>query len=295
MRMPNEKDRLSKQKEEQKERVKIVLFYPFKNRWRSSLSSIFLFALFYVLNRIQPNPYNLLLYFLAIMLLLPYVSDVAFYESFFDARDAVKKLLKDASDLNLEIFQKKYNKLRKSLRKRIVSSSGNILTYDYEIGRIVHNIDTFFDATLRILFRKKVMSIPYSPHDEATEYMVREKIWIQQPLDEEPQDLYEAMTCSVKEVNFVFVDEFLRFFGDVAIKKPRTRGVNTVAIGEFFSRWNSMIETVDPKIFAESKGDVEKYYDEKRERRGLLLEEVFKLSFTIVLGLIIGVIAQIIP
>ena len=280
------------------ERVKIVCLYPFKN---NLLSTSIAFCLFIVNFLIKQDLYSLLTYSIAWLMLYPFLSDFLFYASYYDTRNAVARLLPSSKnegqrfDLKLERFQINYNRLRKGLKKHIRASRGNLLTYDYEISRIVQDIDTFFDATTKILFRRKVMSIPFSPHDEYD--MLMEDIEIQSRFDdwcqniEPPPDVYEFEAWEIKEIDFRTIDKFLKYFGDIIIRKPRTKAINTVAIGELFRRWNLIVKKVNEPIFEESKKDVEKYYDEKRERRGFLLKMLFELSVLLMVGVISGVLA----
>jgi len=220
---------------------------------------------------------------------------------FWRGLNAVAKLLHSSknegnrSDLNLERFQINYNRLRKCIKKRIRTSRGNLLTYDYEISRIVQDIDTFFDATTKILFRRKVMYIPFSPHDAYDKFM--ENIEIQSRLADDrwqniepPPNEYEFEAWEIKEIDFGTIDRFLQYFSDVIIRKPRTKTINTVAIGELFRKWNFIVKKVNEPIFEESKKDVEKYYDGKRERRGFLLKLLFELSVLLMVGIISGLL-----
>jgi hypothetical protein len=198
------------------------------------------------------------------------------------------------SDSNLERFQINYNILRKLLKKRIRTSRVNFLTYDYEISRINRDIDTFFDATTKILFRRKVMSIPYSPHDEYDIFMEDAERQSQlsdyecQNTEGAPPSEYEFEAWEIKEIDFRSIDKFLQYFGDIIVRIPRKKAINTVAIGELFRSWNLIVENLDKDIFKESKNDVEKYYDERRERRGFLLKTLLDLSILLILGLITG-------
>lgn len=153
-----------------KERVKVSILNSFKNNLTYNLISILLFVFFF-LSPNQSSPYYLLIYFIAVLMLYPFFSDLFFYASYYDTWENVEGLLslnknEEKYDLTSEKFQINYNKLRINLKKRIRSSGGNLLTYDYEINRIMRDIDTFFDATIKILLRRKIMSIPFSPHDE---------------------------------------------------------------------------------------------------------------------------------
>ena len=194
-------------------------------------------------------------------------------------------------------FQVNYNKLRKNLKKRIRGSHGNLLAYDYEISRIIRDIDTFFDATTKILFRRKVMSIPFSPHDEYdifiadTERQSRLSDDRWQNIEPPPRE-YEFEAWEIKEIDFRTVNTFLRYFGDTIIRKPRTKTINTVAIGELFRSWNVIVKNLDKDIFEESKNDVEMYYDERREKRGLILKTSYELLILLTVGVIVAVIVN---
>ena len=282
------------------ERVKIIVLYPFKNNLLSTSISLCLFTVLFFIS--IPSPYYLVIYVIAWWMLYPFFSDFLFYASYYDTRNAVARLLPSSKkegqrfDLKLERFQINYNRLRKGLKKHIRASRGNLLTYDYEISRIVQDVDTFFDATTKILFRRKVMSIPFSPHDE---YDMRlEDIEIQSRLADDrwqniepPPSEYEFEAWEIKEIDFRTIAKFLKYFGDIIIRKPRTKAINTVAIGELFRKWNLIVKKVNEPIFEESKKDVEKYYDEKRERRGFLLKMLFELSVLLMVGIISGVLA----
>ena len=280
------------------ERVKIMVFYLFKNNLLSTSIAFFLFIVSFL---IKPDLYALLTNSIAFLMLYPFLSDIIFYASYYDTRNAVAKLLHSSknegnrSDLNLERFQMNYNKLRKCLKKRIRTSRGNLLTYDYEISRIVQDIDTFFDATTKILFRRKVMSIPFSPHDAYDKFMEDFEIQLRLADDrgqnsEPPPNEYEFEAWEIKEIDFWTIDRFLQYFSDVIIRKPRTKTINTAAIGELFRSWNSIVEKINKDIFEESKNDVETFYDERQERRSLLLKTLFELSVLLMVGIISGLL-----
>lgn len=293
---------LKRKKQIINERVKIMVLYPLKDNLLSTLIS---FSLFIFSAIIKQDIYRLLTYFIAWLMLYPFLLDFIFYVSYYNTRDAVARLLLSGknegqrSDLNLEKFQINYNNLRKSLKKRIRSSRGNLLTYDYEISRIVRDIDTFFDATTKILFRRKVMSIPFSPHDEYD--MLMEDLEIQSRVDdwlqniEPPPDKYEFEAWEIEKIDFETIDKFLKYFGEIIIRKPRTKAINTVAIGELFRRWNLIVEKLNKDIFGKSKNDVEKYYDERRERRGFLLKMLFEVSVLLMVGVIVQYLLIIFP
>jgi hypothetical protein len=292
------------------EGVKIMVFYSFKNNFLFTSMAFCLFIVGTVGFSIKPEPYTLLTYSIAcltysiaFMMLYPFLSDLSFYISYYDTRSAVARLLHSSkkegniSDLNLELFQINYNRLRKRLKKRIRTSRGNLLTYDYEISRIVQDIDIFFDATTKTLFRRKVMTIPFSPHDAYDKFMEDNEIQSRLADDrwqniEPPPNEYEFEAWEIKEIDFRTIDRFLQYFSDIIIRKPRTETINTVAIGELFRRWNLIVKKLDESIFEESKKDVEKYYNEKQERRSLLLKMLFELSVLLMVGIISGVLAS---
>ena len=286
-----------------KERIKVMLFYPFKNNLTTTLISLSLFIFTFWFSAKQPIPYLLLTYSIAWLMLYPYYSDFKFYGSYYDTWGFVTRLLhlsksdRQKSDLNFESFQVNYNKLRKTLKRRIRGPHGNLLAYDYEISRIIRDIDTFFDATTKILFRTKVMSIPFSPHDDYdiliadTERQLRLSDDRWQNIEPLPSE-YEFEAWEVKKIDFMTIDKFLQYFGDIIIRKPRTKAINTVAIGELFRRWNLIVKNLDKDIFEESKNDVEKYYDEKRERRGLILKMFYELSVLMIIGITVAVIVD---
>jgi hypothetical protein len=288
-----------------KERIKVIFFYPFKNNPITTLISLslFIFTFTFWFSVKQPNPYFLLTYLVAWLMLYPFHSDSIFYRSYYNTWEFVANILllsksdREKSDLNFESFQVNYNKLRKTLKKRIRGSHGNLLAYDYEISRIIRDIDTFFDATTKILFRRKVMSIPFSPHDEYDIFIADTERQSRLSDDrwqniEPPPSEYEFGAWEIKKIDFMTIDKFLQYFGDIIIRKPRTKAINTVAIGELFRRWNLIVKNLDKDIFEESKNDVEKYYDEKRERRGLILKMFYELSVLMIIGITVAVIVD---
>jgi hypothetical protein len=210
-------------------------------------------------------------------------------------RTFISKQRREKHDLVLETFQIKYNALRKNLKKRIRSSHTNLLTYDYEMSRIIRDIDIFFDSTIKILFKRKVMSIPFSPHDEydmlidEEQSRLNDERWVQPPPSQ-----YEFEAWEIKNIDFSTINTFLRYFGDIVIRKPKSKSINTVAIGELFRRWNSIIMKINNDVYEESKGDVDKYYDERRERRSFLLKTIYDLGVLLISGLIIPLIIYLI-
>ena len=290
-----------KVQEIQKEASKAMFLYSFKNNLVPTLISLCLLA--YSLF-ISSHAYFLLIFVFAVAILYPFLSDLSFYASYYNAWGAVTRLLLSSkedgqeSDSNLERFQITYNELRKSLKKRIRSSHGNLLTYDYEISRIARDIDTFFDATTKILFKRRVMTIPFSPHDEYDMFL--EDAAQPRSADDEweniepPPNVYEFEAWKVKDINFQTIDKFLQYFGDIVIRKPRAKAINTVAIGELFRKWNLIVKNINQTEFEESKEDVEKYYDEKHDRRGFLLGKFFNLLVLLMVAVISGVIVSLI-
>jgi len=290
-----------KVQEIQKEASKAMFLYSFKNNLVPTLISLCLLA--YSLF-ISSHAYFLLIFVFAVAILYPFLSDLSFYASYYNAWGAVTRLLLSSkedgqeSDSNLERFQITYNELRKSLKKRIRSSHGNLLTYDYEISRIARDIDTFFDATTKILFKRRVMTIPFSPHDEYDMFL--EDAAQSRSADDEweniepPPNVYEFEAWKVKDINFQTIDKFLQYFGDIVIRKPRAKAINTVAIGELFRKWNLIVKNINQTEFEESKEDVEKYYDEKHDRRGFLLGKFFNLLVLLMVAVISGVIVSLI-
>ena len=236
-------------------------------------------------------------------MLYHFYSDFIFYCSYYNTWEFVANILllsksdRQKADLNFESFQVNYNKLRKNLKKRIRGSHGNLLAYDYEISRIIRDIDIFFDATTKILFRRKVMSIPFSPHDGYDLFIVDTERQSRLSDDrwqniEPPPSEYEFGAWEIKEIDFRTVDKFLRYFGDIIIRKPRTKTINTVAIGELFRRWNVIVKNLNKDIFEESKNDVEMYYDERREKRGLIFKTSYELLVLLTVGVIVAVIVN---
>jgi hypothetical protein len=295
---------LKRLQEIRKERIKNMLFYPVKNNPTTTLISFsIIFAFTFLPSVNQSNPYFLLINLIAWLRLYPVFSDFIFYRSYYNTWELVVNILllsksdRQKSDLNFERFQVNYNGLRKNLKRRIRGLHGNLLAYDYEISRIIRDIDTFFDATTKILFRRNVMFIPFSPHDAYNLFIVDTERQSRLSDDrwqniEPPPSEYEFEAWEIKEIDFRTIDTFLRYFGDTIIRKPRTKTINTVAIGELFRNWNEIIKNLNNDIFEESKNDVEKYYDEKQERRNLILKTSYELLVLLITGIIVTVIVN---
>ncbi len=174
------------------------------------------------------------------------------------------------------------------MKRRIRGSRGNLLTYDYEIGRIVRDIDIFFDSTIKILFKRKVMKIPFSPIDEHDFYILDTKE--QSRLDisrwEQPPSNLQREDSEFKNVDLNTINVFLKYFGDIVIRKPNSRGINTIAVGELFRKWNLIVKAMNPDVYEESKCNVDKYYDERRERRGNFWKTITDLSILLISGIV---------
>ena len=214
------------------------------------------------------------------------------YESYYYTWESVEKLLltnrtdEQEYDLYLENFQMNYNKLRKRLKYYLQSSSANFSTHNYEISRIIQDIDTFFDVTIKILFRKKIMTIPFCHEDEQDMFI--EAVERQVELD------YERWKSTKEDViDFNTINEFLKYFGNIVIRKPRTKVINLIAIGELFRKWNIIIEKFDNEIYKQSKKDVEYYYDKRQDRTDFLIKIGFEIlivfTITITTGLLLNI------
>lgn len=303
----------------QREKIKIMLLYPVKNNLRDILIFVFLVCFFITLIILVPfsdflwefipDPYSFYIFLFLYISLYAFTwftfyriaSDGRFYASYYNTWAVVVRHLSSKnegkkSDLNLDLFQLNYNMLRKSLKNRIRLLRANFLTYDYEISRINRDIDTFFDATTKILFRRKVMATQFFPHDEYDISMKETEIQSQlsdyrwQNTKGRPPGEYELEAREGEGIDYRTIDVFLQYFGDIIIRKPRKKAMNTAAIGELFRSWNSIVEKINKDIFEESKNDVEKFYDERQERRSLLLKTLFELSVLLMVGIISGLL-----
>ena len=234
----------------QREKFKIMLLYPVKNNLRDILIFVFLVCFFITLIILVPfsdflwefipDPYSFYIFLFLYISLYAFTwftfyriaSDGRFYASYYNTWAVVVRHLSSKnegkkSDLNLDLFQLNYNMLRKSLKNRIRLLRANFLTYDYEISRINRDIDTFFDATTKILFRRKVMSIPFSPHDAYDKFMEDFEIQLRLADDrgqnsEPPPNEYEFEAWEIKEIDFWTIDRFLQYFSDVIEAVPQT-------------------------------------------------------------------------
>ena len=289
-----------------KERHEFILKKPFKNNMDYTI-----FGIFFIIISLIVHSYNLsnglstylfaltlIIEFIGIALLLPFISELKFISLYYSTCYSIMHILhskqKKKQDSYLEKFQINYNNLRKQIKKRIISSKGNFLTYDYEIKRIVHEIDTFFDSTTRILFRRKIMGIPYLPREEIEQYLektARQHYTYDQKLD--VYDQYDPDNHEIKVINFTSIKEFMRIYGKLIIKKPRKKVINTVAIAEFFRKWNSVVNQLEPEIFEQSKKDVDKYYSKKQERQNYLFSKLYEIFVIFLITITTGIILNI--
>ena len=256
-----------------------------------SLSMVLLFLLIN-LNKSELVFYSFIFYAAAIFILLLSLKKTNLYKSYYYTWESVEKLLltnrtdEQEYDLYLENFQINYNKLRKRLKYYLQSSSANFSTHNYEISRIIQDIDTFFDVTIKILFRKKIMTIPFCHEDEQDMFI--EAVERQVELD------YERWKSTKEDViDFNTINEFLKYFGNIVIRKPRTKVINLIAIGELFRKWNIIIEKFDNETYKQSKKDVEYYYDKRQDRTDFLIKIGFEIlivfTITITTGLLLNI------
>lgn len=260
----------------------IITFY---NLWGDEVSSYFLVLSYFI-------------EFVGIALLIPFYSELKFFDLYYKTYFSIKHIIysknKEKHDLHLENFQIRYNNLRKQMKKQIISSKGNFLTYDYETNRIVHEIDTFFDATIKILFRKKIMDIPYLPREEVEKYV--EEMIKQSHLDDqkwgdiEPPDELNPDSYEIKTINFISIGDFMRIYGNFIIGNPRKKAINTIAIAELFRKWNSVVKRLEPEIFEESKKDVERYYNKKQELHTHLFSKAYEIFVIFLITILSGAV-----
>ena len=299
-----------------KERHEFILKKPFKNNMDYTI-----FGIFFIIISLIVHSYNLsnglstylfaltlIIEFIGIALLLPFISELKFISLYYSTCYSIMHILhseqNEKYDSYLEKFQINYNNLRKQMKKQIISSKGNFLTYDYEIKRIVHEIDTFFDSTTRILFQRKIMGIPYLPIDEfeiikneiATQSYTDSLEWDDiNPLDDiNPPDDEELnpRNYEIKAINFRSISDFMRIYGNLNIKKPRKKVINTIAIAELFRKWNSVVAKLEPEIFQQSKKDVERYYSKKQERQNYLFSKAYEIFIIFLITIISGILLK---
>ena len=288
-----------------KERIKVIIRCSLK-REKYYLLLLIISLLLFLFISIQNNNiiYSFVFYFLAIFSLYKWYSNIKFYVSYYSTWEIVEKIQNPIDEKEKEIlfenFQIEYDMFRKNIKKHIRSTSrGNLLTNDYEINRIIQAIDTFFDATIKILFRRNVMTIPFSPHDSYQIFM--EEIERQEQLSDYTEEdyneevvptEYDFVTWEIDKIDFNTINIFLNYFGTVVIRKPKKNLVNTVAIGELFRKWNFIIEKLEKSMFMESKNLVEKFYDEKRDKRNLLYKTLLEILFIFVLTILSTLFTQ---
>lgn len=287
-----------------KERIKVIIRYCLKREKYYLLLLIISLSLLFLLSMETNIIYFFILYFLAIFSLYKLYSNLKFYVSYYNSWEIVEKIRNPINEKEKEVlfenFQIQYDIFRKNIKKHIRKTSrGNLLTNDYEINRIIQAIDTFFDATIKILFRRNVMTIPFSPHDsyqifmEESERQEQLSEYIEEDYGEEvgPTE-YDFVTWKIDKIDFDTINIFLNYFGTVVIREPKMNLVNTVAIGELFRKWNLIIENLERSIFMESKYLVEKYYDEKRDKRNLLYKTLFEILVIFVLTTLSALFTQ---
>lgn len=301
------------------ERMRMLLLRSIPKNRLTLLGSLILFLVFFLFHE---EKISIIVYIAAFGLMYPFLSDLTFYGSYYDVLESTERILlfqKNSTEeynINLERFQKRYHSLRKRLKNKIRTlCDGNFLSYDYEVSRISRDIDVFFDSTTRILFKKKLLTIPYSPLDESNIFIEETNKQLnftdftnkynhsalskdlqsnnyQYFYDAEKPD--DSGLGDFKEVDFNMIRVFLNYFGDIVIRKPQLKMLNTIAIGELFRRWNSNIEYFEKASFDETKEDVHRYYNEKNERKRVLFSQSYSLIFLLVIGIVTSFIVQLI-
>jgi len=292
-----------------KERKDFILKRAFENSKIYTIFGIFflciyvLTALFLFIGTDLPTyiiAVSLISEFIGIALMMPFYSELKFFNLYYRTYTSIKHILYSKqtkrNDSDLENFQINYNNLRKKMKKQIITSKGNFLTYDYEISRIVQEIDTFFDSTTKILFKKKIMRIPYLPIEELEEFMEEmekqyKKYNTNSRLDDfEPPNEYDPENYKIKEINFRSIEHFMRIYGYLIIKNPRKKVINTVAIAELFRKWNLVVKKLEPKMFEESKKDVGKYYSKKQERKNYIFSKAYEIFVIFLITILSGLL-----
>ncbi len=225
-------------------------------------------------------------------------SDMSYYRTFCDTKNAIGKLSPPkkggmhTSGNNLEAFQINYNKLRKKLKRRIENLNYNFQNYEYENENILRDIDIFFNTTIQILYKERVMNLPYTPkedyqdfldeHDEQTpdddEGCIPAEV-LKKEFDE--ADPFNYDFWDIKKIDYSTIYKFLNHFENIFIQTPKARTINIVAMAEFFERWNQILEKLEPDIYKESKNKIDKYYTEKESFNKSRNGYVFKIIYTI--------------
>lgn len=301
------------------ERMRMLLLRSLPKNRLTLTGSLILFFVFILFN---DEPISLIASIAAFGLMYPFFSDLSFYGSYYDVLESTERILmfqKNSTEeynINLERFQKHYHSLRKKLKNKIRTlCDGNFLSYDYEISRISRDIDVFFDSTTRILFKKKLLTIPYSPLDNSNMFIeeINKQLNFtdftykynhstlgkdlklnnyQYSDDTEKPD--DSRLWDFKEVDFNMIRVFLNYFGDIVIRKPQLKTLNTIAIGELFRRWNTNIEYLEKANFEETKEDVYRYYNEKNENKRVLFSQIYNIIFLLLIGIVTSFIVQLI-
>ena len=248
---------------------------------------------------------SFIIQFTGFIFLLPFYHEYIFFRLYYKTYYSIMHLLyskqKEKYDSYLENFQINYNELRKQMKKQIISSKRNFLTYDHEINRIVHEIDTFFDSTILILFKRHTMDIPYLPREEIEQYLKDEleETARQYHMDDQkfddfiPYDRSDPDNYNINEINFESIKEFMRIYGKLIIKNSRKKSINTVAIAELFRKWNSIVNQLEPEIFEQSKKDVDKYYSKKQERQNYLFSKAYEIFVIFLITIISGILLNV--
>ncbi|WMW22413.1 hypothetical protein RE476_00935 [Methanolobus mangrovi] len=242
---------------------------------------------------------------IGLFLLSPFYKDFIFFRTQHKAYKNIMNLhyfkdkdIKEATyNLELESFQKNYNKLRVQAKNHILSSEGNILSHDFEINRILQDIDLFFDSTIRILFNKNMMEIPYLPVEEFEEMVNsgRQKTYCNN-LNESPElhDPNHWKTHEIKEINFYSLSNFIRIYGNIIRRNPRNKSINIIAIAELFKTWNGIVIKLEPKIYSYSKKEIIAFYNEKQKTKNYFYYKYYELFTASILGLITASILEVI-
>jgi hypothetical protein len=283
-------------KDLKKERVTMIFS---RSIQRNHLTILCSFVLIIIFRLFYGNPISIIIYLAAFGFMYPFYLDVKFYASYYDVLETTEKMLTinkndvDVYNKNLNLFQKRYHILRKKLKNKIRSlCDGNFLSYDYEISRISRNIDVFFDSTTRILFKKKLLRIPYSPEDDSTVYLKDKTIDSKRSNIRYYYNATKKSDIGFEEVDFNMIKVFLKYFGDIVIRNPQPESINTIAIGELFRKWNQNIKYLDEESFEETEADVKRYYNEKNEQKRVLFSQIYNIAFVLLIGIISSVIVQ---
>ncbi len=218
---------------------------------------------------------QLVLYIIGGLLICFYyylLRDIQFYSTFYDTQKNISKLLIKPNFAALENFEINYYKLRSLLKKRLGLFTRNMLTYDYKMTNIMKNIDIFFDASIEILLYKEIMTIPYTPHEEYLNYLIKSSYNEEpEPEQEEIQmvDITDQAYWEIEYINYEAIAIFLGSFRKNFINSYRPRAINIYAIDEFFNKWNLVLEGKEKEIFDKTKNNVDEYYSniEKRKMR----------------------------